>query len=64
MFSLNDPTFYSVAAKYLWNDPDEQQTYFYSGEERWKWEDNDKFEFVTYRRPISEYINLLSQNGF
>lgn len=22
VFSLNDPTFYSIAAKYLWNDPD------------------------------------------
>jgi SAM-dependent methyltransferase len=62
IFSLNDPTFYSVAAKYLWNDPEIQQSYFYSGPEKWKWDDNDDFEFITYRRPIFEYINCLSQN--
>lgn len=63
VFSINDPTFYSVAAKYLWNDPIICQSYFYSGEERWKWEDNDEFDFITYRRPIYEYINsLINQN--
>lgn len=60
VFSLNDPTFYSVAAKYLWNDAVEQQSYFYTGEERWKWDDSDAFEFITYRRTIGDYINTLS----
>lgn len=59
IFSINDPTFYSVAAKYLWYDPAQQQSYFYSGEEKWKWEEDDTFDFITYRRPIYEYINLL-----
>ena len=59
VFSLNDPIFYAVAAKYLWNDPTIQQSYFYSGEEKWKWENNDDFDFITYRRPIYEYINSL-----
>lgn len=63
VFSLNDPTFYSVAAKYLWNDPIEQQSYFYSGDERWKWDDNDDFEFITHRRPIYEYINCLVKHN-
>jgi len=60
VFSLNDPTFYSVASKYLWNEKDGQQSYFYTGEERWKWEDDDDFEFITYRRTIGDYINKLS----
>ena len=63
VFSLNDPTFYSVAAKYLWNDPEIQQSYFYSGPEKWKWNENDDFEFITYRRPIYEYINCLAENS-
>lgn len=63
VFSLNDPTFYSVAAKYLWNDPINQQSYFYSGAEKWKWDNNDEFEFITYRRPIYEYINCLIDNN-
>jgi len=63
VFSLNDPTFYSVAAKYLWNDPIAQQSYFYSGEEKWKWEDSDNFDFITYRRPIYEYINSLVKHN-
>ena len=63
VFSLNDPTFYSVAAKYLWNDPENQQSYFYSGPEKWKWNENDDFEFITYRRPIYEYINCLTENN-
>lgn len=63
VFSLNDPTFYSVAAKYLWNDSINQQSYFYSGTEKWKWDDNDEFEFITYRRPIYEYINCLIENN-
>jgi len=63
VFSLNDPVFYSIAAKYLWNDPINQQSYFYSGPEKWKWDDNDDdFEFITYRRPIYEYINYLVEN--
>ena len=63
VFSLNDPTFYSAASRYLWNDPINQQSYFYSGPEKWKWENNDDFEFITYRRPIYEYINFLSANN-
>jgi ubiquinone/menaquinone biosynthesis C-methylase UbiE len=63
IFSLNDPTFYSVATKYLWNDPIKQQSYFYSGPEKWKWRDNDDFEFITYRRPIYEYINTLIKHN-
>ena len=63
VFSLNDPTFYSVAAKYLWKDPEIQQSYFYSGSEKWKWNENDNFEFISYRRPIYEYINCLVENG-
>lgn len=63
IFSLNDPTFYSVAGKYLWNDPIRQQSYFYSGAEKWKWEDADDFEFITYRRPIYEYINSLTKHN-
>jgi 2-polyprenyl-3-methyl-5-hydroxy-6-metoxy-1,4-benzoquinol methylase len=63
VFSLNDPTFYSVAAKYLWDDPENQQSYFYCGPEIFKWNENDDFEFITYRRPIYEYINCLTKNS-
>jgi hypothetical protein len=52
-----------VAAKFLWNDPEIQQSYFYSGQERWKWEDTDDYEFITYRRPIFEYINCLIRHN-
>jgi 2-polyprenyl-3-methyl-5-hydroxy-6-metoxy-1,4-benzoquinol methylase len=52
-----------VMAKYLFHDPVETHSYFYTGPTKWKWEEEDGFEFVTYCRPISEYINLLIDNG-
>jgi len=63
VFSLSDPTFTAMAATYLWNDPPIRQSYFYSGPEKWKWEDDDDFEFITYRRPIYEYINFLIKHN-
>ncbi|QSX05108.1 hypothetical protein JYG23_10475 [Sedimentibacter sp. zth1] len=47
----------------MWNEEKEQQSYFYTGEVIWKWEDNDSFEFITYRRTIGDYINKLSDCG-
>jgi len=64
VFSLPDAIYNCVTAKYLWNDPLPQHSYFYTGPEKWKWEDEDELEFVTFRRPISEYINLLIDEGF
>ena len=52
-----------ITSKYLFDDPVETHSYFYTGPTKWKWEDDDDFEFVTYCRPISEYINLLIDNG-
>ncbi len=64
VFSTDDPIFYSVAAKFLWNEPGIQPTYFYSGSENWKWEDDDEYSFTTYRHPIDFYINTLTRVGF
>lgn len=64
VFTLPDATFAAIGAKYLWNDPSPQHSYFYSGPERWRWEDEDDFEFISYRKPISDYINMLADIGF
>lgn len=64
VFSTDDPIFYSVAAKFLWNEPGLQPTYFYSGSENWKWEEGDEYSFTTYRHPIDFYINTLTMVGF
>lgn len=64
IFSLDNPIFSSIAARFLWKEDNLHDSYFYSGEEKWKWDNNDDFEFVTYRRPIFEYINLLVDAGF
>lgn len=64
VFTLPDATFNAVGGRYLWNDPAAQHSYFYTGAEKWKWEDEDDFEFITYRKPISEYINILTDIGF
>lgn len=64
IFSLPDAIYACITAKYLWNDPVEQHSYFYTGPERWKWNDEDEFEFITYRRPMSDCINMLIDTGF
>ncbi len=64
VFSTNDPVFFSVAARFLWDDPEPQQAYFYNGSETWKWEDGDDYSFTTYRHPIDFYINTLTTVGF
>jgi SAM-dependent methyltransferase len=64
VFSTDDPIFYSVAAKFLWNEPGLQPTYFYSGSETWQWEEGDEYSFTTYRHPIDFYINTLTRVGF
>ncbi len=64
VFSTNDPIFFSIAAKFLWNDPEPQHAYFFSGPEVWKWEDDDDYTFTTYRHPIDFYVNTLTTVGF
>jgi len=64
VFSTDDPIFYSVAAKFLWEEPGLQPTYFYSGSETWKWEEGDEYSFTTYRHPIDFYVNTLVRVGF
>lgn len=64
IFSTNDPVFYSIAAKYLWQFDRKQHAYSYQGPEVWKWEDDDDFSFTTYRHPIDSCVNWLVQAGF
>jgi len=64
VFSTDDPIFYSVAAKFLWDEPGLQPTYFYSGAEIWKWEKGDEYSFTSYRHPIDFYVNTLARTGF
>lgn len=62
--SLPDAISSCITSRYLYNDPAETHSYFYTGPTKWKWEDDDNFEFVTYRHPISDYINMLTDMGF
>lgn len=64
VFSTDDPIFYSVAAKFLWDEPGLQPTYFHSGSETWKWQADDEYAFTTYRHPIDFYVNTLASVGF
>jgi len=64
IFSTDDPIFYSVGIRELWHEDQNDPSYFYRGEYRWKWEDEDDFYFTTFRRPIEDYINGLIDQGF
>lgn len=64
VFSLDNPIFYSIANELLWKENPVDNGYFLRGAETWKWDDTDAFEFTTYRRPISDYVNMLIETGF
>lgn len=64
ILSMDHPMFYPLAATTVWKSEELDNNYFYSGESRWKWDLNDEFEFVSYRRPLDEFINKCIDNGF
>lgn len=64
VFSMDHPVFYPLAASTVWKSEELDNNYFYSGESRWKWDLQDDFEFVSYRRPLDEIINMFIVTGF
>ena len=61
VFSTDDPIFYSIASKELWPDEDINDSYFYRGADSWM---EEGMKFITFRRPIEDYINKLINTGF
>lgn len=56
--------FSCIVSKYVYDDPVARHSYFYTGAQQWKWEDEDDFDFTSYSRPVSDYINILIDSGF
>ena len=64
VFSTNHPIVMSVGATDLWPEEKADPNYNYRGKVEWKWFEEDNFYFTTYRRPIMDYVNFLSDNRF
>lgn len=60
LFSVDHPIMKAIEASFLYpNEENLHKDYHYIGPEKWKWEEDDDFWFVTYRRPVSDYLNSL-----
>lgn len=64
IFSTNHPIFMSIGATELWTEEAADPNYYYRGPVQWKWNEDDSFYFTTYRRPLMDYINGLTNNSF
>lgn len=64
VFSLDHPVFHAVAARELWPADGFSDSYFYRGSEHWTWKPEDDFVFVSYRRPVQDFVNGLADAGF
>ena len=64
LFSSVNPFWFALAATELWPEDNVNPSYFYRGPDHWKWNEEDDFEFITYRRPLQDYFNSLIEAGF
>ena len=62
VFSTTHPFIACVGATELWGEEQADPNYSYKGAHTWKWREEDSFEFTTYRRQISDYVNGLANN--
>ena len=63
LFSSVNPFWFALGATELWPEENNNPSYFYRGPDRWKWNEEDDFEFITYRRPLQDYFNSLIDAG-
>lgn len=63
IFSVDHPIMMAIGATDLWPEEKSDPWYGYSGQIRWKWNKEDDYWFISYRRPVSEYVNLLVNNN-
>lgn len=63
VFSVDHPIMQAIGATDLWPEESADPRYDYRGSVTWKWLKEDSFLFTTYRRPVSDYINALSEAG-
>lgn len=64
IFSTNHPFIMCVGATELWAGEKANPNYSYKGPVEWKWDKDDAYVFTTYRRQISDYVNMLADNKF
>jgi SAM-dependent methyltransferase len=64
IFSVDHPVMLALGAAELWPEENGDPHYDYRGPVRWKWRPENEFEFVTFRRPVADYLNGLVAAGF
>ena len=64
VFSLPHPFMGAFEASVLSPEDQADPNYGYRGPTRWKWNRDDTFEFVTYRRTIADLVNGVVRSGF
>lgn len=64
VFSVPHPIMEAFDASVLSKENNADPKYSYRGPVQWKWESGDEFEFVTYRRTMSDIINQVIGAGF
>lgn len=64
IFSIPHPVMDALDASVLSAGAGAGPSYAYRGPVRWKWEPEDPFEFVTYRRTVADIINQVIAAGF
>ncbi len=63
IFSVDHPIFMAIGATELWPDEGADPDYSYQGAVKWRWLPEDEYEFTTFRRPVSEFVNALHASG-
>ncbi|MCH9684737.1 MAG: class I SAM-dependent methyltransferase [Deltaproteobacteria bacterium] len=64
IFSIPHPIMEVFDASVLSVEDGADPRYSYRGPVQWKWEPDDEFEFVTYRRTVADIINQVVGEGF
>ncbi|MEM7151589.1 MAG: class I SAM-dependent methyltransferase [Myxococcota bacterium] len=64
VFSVPHPFMNAFEASVLSPQDQADPHYGYRGPMRWKWDDDDAFEFVTYRRTIADLVGGVIRCGF
>jgi ubiquinone/menaquinone biosynthesis C-methylase UbiE len=63
VFSATHPMMFCIGATELWPEEKADPNYHYRGPVEWKWDKDDSFIFTTYRRQMSDYVNMLAKNN-
>jgi SAM-dependent methyltransferase len=63
IFSQTHPIMQALDAGELSPEDNAPSNYSYRGVVEWKWKQDDDFSFISYRRPLSDIVNALTNCG-